>query len=29
MYGSNVAVDFDIIEDALATNHAHIIETFY
>ncbi len=29
MYGSNVAVDFDIMVDAVATNHAHIMETFY
>jgi hypothetical protein len=29
MYGSNVAVDFDIMERAVATNHPHILETLY
>ena len=29
IYGSNVAVDFDIIEHAVATNHPHIFKTLY
>ena len=29
MYGSNIAVDFDIMEHAVVKNHPHILETPY